>query len=130
MAETDYVEEILTAAGFGGIAIETLTTHLTGAATAEEEAEFACVVGPLTRLIRAREPDPATIQAIVLEVTERFRPYQSEDGVRIPATLHYVTRKPTMNHGGPRRQSTNRPRRTAVRPGPSRREGMISTQSS
>ncbi len=91
LAETDYVEEILTAAGFGGIGIETLTTHLTGAATAEEEAQFACLVGPLTRMIRAREPDPATIQAIVLEVTERFRPYQSEDGVRIPATLHYVT---------------------------------------
>ena len=27
----------------------------------------------------------------------------------------------------PRHQSTNRPRRTAVRPGPSRRDGMIST---
>ena len=91
LAETAYVEEILTAAGFGEIRIETTTTHMPGAATAEAEAEFACQVGPLTRLLQTREPDAATRQAIVREVAERFRPYQSEDGVRIPATLHYVS---------------------------------------
>ncbi len=91
LAETDYVEEILTAAGFAAVTIETATTEMPGAATAEAEAEFACEVGPLTRLLHAREPDPATRQAIALEIGERFRPYQSADGVRIPATLHYVT---------------------------------------
>jgi hypothetical protein len=61
------------------------------AATAGEEAEFACLVGPLTRMIRVREPDRAIVQAIVAEITEAFRPYQTEAGVRVPATLHYVT---------------------------------------
>ena len=91
LAETGYVEEILGAAGFAGIGIETLTTHLKGAATAEEEAEFACLVGPLTRLIQAHTPDPATLRAMIAEVAERFRPHQGAKGVRMPATVHYVS---------------------------------------
>jgi SAM-dependent methyltransferase len=89
-SETGYVEEILAGAGFADPAIETVTTALPGAPTAEAEAAFACLVGPLARLIRTREPDAATERAIVLEVAERFRPYQGAAGVRIPATLHYV----------------------------------------
>ncbi len=91
LAETGYIEEILGGAGFVERRIATVTTHLSGAATAEEEAAFACQVGPLTRLLQTFEPEPATRQAIVEEVTERFRPYQGKAGVRIPATLHYVT---------------------------------------
>jgi hypothetical protein len=91
LAETTYVDGILTGAGFAAIRIETATTDMPGAATVEAEAEFACQVGPLTRLLQAREPDPATRRAIALEIAERFRPYQTVEGVRIPATLHYVT---------------------------------------
>ena len=89
-SETGYVEEILAAAGFADVAIETVATPLPGAPTAEAEAAFACLVGPLARLIRSRAPDAATERAIALEVAERFRPFQSEAGVQIPATLHYV----------------------------------------
>ena len=89
-SEAGYVEEILAAAGFVGVTIETVATRLPGAPTAETEAEFACMAGPLARLIRTREPDPATERSIVRDVAERFRPYQSEAGMRIPATLHYV----------------------------------------
>jgi SAM-dependent methyltransferase len=89
-SETGYVEDILAAAGFADVAIETVATRLPGAPTAEAEAAFACLAGPLARLIRTREPDAATERAIVGEITERFRPFQSAAGVRIPATLHYV----------------------------------------
>jgi SAM-dependent methyltransferase len=89
-SETGYVAEILAAAGFADIAVETVATELPGAPTAKAEAAFACFAGPLARLIRTREPDPATERALALEVAERFRPYQSEAGMRIPATLHYV----------------------------------------
>jgi SAM-dependent methyltransferase len=91
LAETGYIDEILSGAGFVERRIETVTTQLAGAATAEEEAAFACQVGPLTRLLQASEPDPATRQSILDEVTERFRRYQGGTGVRIPATLHYVS---------------------------------------
>jgi SAM-dependent methyltransferase len=90
-AETAYVEEILAAAGFAEIRIDTVTEALPGARRAEEEADFARLVGPLTRLIASRAPDPATIEAMVGELTARFRPYESAAGVRVPATLHYVT---------------------------------------
>jgi SAM-dependent methyltransferase len=90
-AETGYVEEILVAAGFTGLAIETIATLLPGAPTAEEEAAFACLVGPLTRLIQTRAPDPATREAIAREVAEGFRPYQSAAGVQLPGMFHYVT---------------------------------------
>jgi SAM-dependent methyltransferase len=91
LAETGYVEEILDAAGFAEVRIETTTIPLAGAATADEEAAFAALLGPLSRLIQTQEPDPATRQAIIEDVAERFRPYQGEAGVRIPASLHYVT---------------------------------------
>jgi hypothetical protein len=90
LAETGYIEEILSGAGFVARRIETVTTRLTGAATAEEEAAFACEVGPLTRLIQTYEPDPATRRAIVEELAGRFRAYQDEGCVRVPARLHYV----------------------------------------
>jgi SAM-dependent methyltransferase len=89
-SETGYVEEILAAAGFAEVAIETVASELPGAPTAEAEATFACLAGPLARLIRTREPDAPTERAIIREVTERFLPYQREAGVRIPATVHYV----------------------------------------
>jgi SAM-dependent methyltransferase len=90
-AETDYVEEILGEAGWTAVRIETVSEPLPCAPTAEEEAAFARVVGPLARLIQTRAPDPATLQAIIETLTGRFRPYQSAAGLRIPATLHYVS---------------------------------------
>jgi len=90
-AEAGYVEEILVKAGFAGIRIATATDPLPCAATAGEEAAFARLVGPLARLIQSRAPDPATIDALIEDVTREFRPYQGTAGVRIPATLHYVT---------------------------------------
>jgi SAM-dependent methyltransferase len=89
-AEAGYVEEILAQAGFAGIRIETVTAPLPCAGSAADEAAFARVVGPLARLIETRQPDAAKLAAIVEELTDRFRPYQSAAGVRIPATLHYV----------------------------------------
>jgi SAM-dependent methyltransferase len=94
-AETAYVEKILGDAGFAGIQIETLAELLPCAPTAEEEAAFARVVGPLARLVSSRSPDPPTLARITDALTERFRPYQSAAGLRVPATLHYVAaRKP------------------------------------
>jgi SAM-dependent methyltransferase len=89
-SETGYVEEILATAGFAEVTISTEATKLPGAATAKAEAEFACLAGPLARLIRTREPAQATLHAIATEVADRFQPYQSEAGIRIPATVHYV----------------------------------------
>lgn len=89
-SESGYVEEILAAAGFAGITIETAPVRLHGAATAAEEAEFACLLGPLARLIDARQPDQPTRALIIEEVATSFGPYESATGVLLPATVHYV----------------------------------------
>jgi SAM-dependent methyltransferase len=89
-AEPGYVEEILARAGFAAIGIETVTERLPGARSAAEEAAFARVIGPLARLIQTRAPAPATIEALVGEVAAGFAPYQTDAGVRVPASVHYV----------------------------------------
>ncbi|HEX6144337.1 MAG TPA: hypothetical protein VFZ01_16585 [Geminicoccaceae bacterium] len=90
-SDVAYVEEILTAAGFADLAIERVETVLPGAATAAEEARFACDRGPAARLIATREPDAATLDAIIAEIAEGFRPYETEAGVRMPAMVFHVT---------------------------------------
>jgi SAM-dependent methyltransferase len=89
-SEAGYVEEILSAAGFADVAIDTAATHLQGAASAAAEADFACLVGPLTRLIQARDPDTSTREAMLAEVAASFLPFETEAGVLVPASLHYV----------------------------------------
>lgn len=91
LSESDYVEEILCAAGFADIRIEQIATSLPGAADVREEAALASQLGPLARLLREREADAAMRERMVEELTERLRPYLTADGVRLPALLHLVT---------------------------------------
>jgi SAM-dependent methyltransferase len=90
-SEQDYVDEILSAAGFADIRIDPLHTALPGAGSAREEAELACQVGLLARLLRERGADEAMRQLLVEEFAERLTPYLTADGVRLPARLHLVT---------------------------------------
>ena len=91
LSEPDYVDEILSAAGFADIRIERTETWLPGAPSAREEAELAGQVGLLARLLREREADEATRADLIAELTRRLAPYVSADGVRLPAVVHLVT---------------------------------------
>lgn len=89
--EEDYVEEVLRSAGFVDVAIERVGSVIAGGPSAAEEAAFACHMGPVSRLIRERAPDDAAIVArIAGEVGERFRPFETAAGVRLPATAFLV----------------------------------------
>lgn len=90
-SDRDYVEEILAAAGFVSIEVEQVETTLPCAPTAAAEAEFACMLGPLARLIIAHEADQATREAIVQDVAVGFQPYQGAGGVHLPATVFHVS---------------------------------------
>jgi SAM-dependent methyltransferase len=90
-SEAAYVEQILSTAGFVDIAIEQVSTVLPGARTAAAEADFVCNMGPLARLIREREPDEPTVRRIVADLAERFRQFETDAGMRIPATVYCVT---------------------------------------
>jgi hypothetical protein len=90
-SDAAYVEQILSAAGFVQIAIERITTVLPGAPTAAADAEFVQDMGPLARLIREREPDAPTVRRLVAEIAERFRQFETDAGVRVPAVIWSVT---------------------------------------
>jgi hypothetical protein len=49
------------------------------------------MLGPLARLIAAREPDDATRRAIARDVAVGFQPFQGADGVRLPAMVFQVS---------------------------------------
>ena len=91
LSEPDYVDEILSAAGFADIRIERTETWLPGAPSAREEAELAGQVGVLARLLREREADEGTRADLIAELTRRLAPYVTADGVRLPALIHLVT---------------------------------------
>jgi SAM-dependent methyltransferase len=90
-SEHDYIHEILSAAGFADIGIDPVSAALPGAASTREEAELACQVGLLARLLRERGADEAMRQLLVEELAARLTPYLTAGGVRIPARLHLVT---------------------------------------
>jgi SAM-dependent methyltransferase len=91
LSDPDYVDAILTGAGFVGVRIERVDTLLPGARSTRDEAELLSQFGPLARLIRERGADDATRLALADELAHRLAPYLTADGVRLPAALHLVT---------------------------------------
>ena len=91
LAEPDYVEEILGAAGFPTVAIDRVDTWLPGARSAREEADLLSLVGSLPRLMRERGADEAMRLTLVRDLADRLAPYATADGVRLPAAYHLVT---------------------------------------
>jgi SAM-dependent methyltransferase len=93
-AEADHVDEVLRNAGFVDIAIERTESVIEGAPSARDEAAFASQMGPVSRLIRERAPDDeAVVARIAGDVTEHFRRFETAAGVRLPATVFFVTAK-------------------------------------
>jgi SAM-dependent methyltransferase len=91
LSEAAYVEQVLGAAGYADIDIAPVEAVLPGAPTAAQEADFVCNMGPLARLLREREPDEPTLRRIVADVAGRFRQFETDAGMRIPATVYCVT---------------------------------------
>ncbi len=89
-AETAYVTEILSGAGFQDVEVKTETCDLIGASDISATADFALNVGPASRLIRLHEPSPTTIAAIHAEVETELTPYHGAGGVKVPARLNFV----------------------------------------
>jgi SAM-dependent methyltransferase len=91
LSEPDYINEVLTGAGFADIRIDQVHVHLPGARSTRAEAELMSLFGPLARLVRERGADEATRLALVDELAHRLAPYATADGVLLPAAVHLVT---------------------------------------
>ena len=85
-----YVRSILETAGFADVAIDRETPVIFGA-TPEEEAEYACAMGPPARLIDEKKPDDAVRETIRREMVEAFAAYAQGKEMRLPSAVFLVT---------------------------------------
>lgn len=90
-ADTDYVTEILTGAGFRDISVLSETVDLTPISDLIEAADYALNMGPASRIIENHDPSPETLAAIGAEIESRLSVYyDGTDEARVPSSLHFV----------------------------------------
>lgn len=89
LADPDYIEEVLTGAGWRAITIEEKTPALVRAPM-ERAVRFATTMGPAGGLIRERQASEEVVAAIQAEVAEGFRPYEHDGIVRVPGSIYLV----------------------------------------
>lgn len=94
-AEIGYVTDILARAGFRDITGEETPSNLHVAGRAEDAAELATGIGPVSRILRENGGTEADRAAIATDLADLFRAYEGPDGVRVPALLnHFSARRP------------------------------------
>lgn len=89
-ARTDYIQEILKAAKFDNIIIETQDVDLISREGPEHTAEFMMSFGPGARVLSKFDVDNETKQLLSNDLAERLKTFMVEDGLRVPARLHFV----------------------------------------
>lgn len=89
-SDAGYLSGILADAGFTDVTIEPVTTQIEGS-TAEQEAEFASVMGPPGALITERQPGASALAAIKRELAAAFTAFVTTTGIRLPASVFVVT---------------------------------------
>jgi len=95
LSDPGYVRSILETAGFAEVAIDRETPEIIGS-TPEEEADYACAMGPPARLIDEKKPSEAVRETIRREMVETFAAYAQSKEMRLPSTVFLVTaRRPS-----------------------------------
>ncbi len=89
-AQTDYIEEFLGKAKFGNIEIKTRDMPLICRHEPSEIAGFLMEFGPGARVLATLDVDEETRQQLIVDMAERVTAFKEKEGVRIPASLHYV----------------------------------------
>ncbi|MDU8945669.1 class I SAM-dependent methyltransferase [Ovoidimarina sediminis] len=85
------VAERLRGAGFAEVEAGFLDIHLRIDGGAREAAVLATMVGPISRIMAEHDGTEEDRAAIVADVAERFRAFETADGVRVPARLTRFT---------------------------------------
>lgn len=88
-ADIAYVTELLAGAGFAAIAAEEVATRLRVAGRAPEAAALAAEIGPVSRLMREKAGTEADRAAITADLARRFRPFETAEGVEVPAVVNF-----------------------------------------
>jgi predicted RNA methylase len=97
LSDRDYVQRVLSGAGFTEIAIEPTRFHVIGKSAASE-AEHAGMLGPSGRLLDEKEADEATRRAVVKETEAAFAAQAGDNGdaggeIRLPGTFLLIRAK-------------------------------------
>ena len=82
------VTGLLEAAGFRGAQGESVAVDLHHPDGLDGVMRLVPHVGPFARMVREKEASDADRAAILDEVAAAFRPFQSADGIRIPASVN------------------------------------------
>jgi len=90
LSDPGYVRSILETAGFAEVAIARETPEIIGS-TPEEEADYACAMGPPARLIDEKAPGEAVRETIKREMVEAFAAYVTGSQMLLPSTVFLVT---------------------------------------
>ena len=90
LSDPGYVRSILETAGFAEVAIDRETPEIIGS-TPEEEADYACAMGPPARLSDEKKPSEAVRETIRREMVETFAAYAQSKEMRLPSTVFLVT---------------------------------------
>ena len=88
-SEPDYIRSFLGKAGFDAIEIRRETPGII-AASPEEEAEHACIMGPSGRLIDEKQPAAAVRETIRREMADAFAAYAKRGRISLPSTVLLV----------------------------------------
>jgi hypothetical protein len=88
-SEPDYIRSFLGKAGFDAIEIRRETLGII-AASPEEEAEHACIMGPSGRLIDEKQPAAAVRETIRREMADAFAAYAKRGRISLPSTVLLV----------------------------------------
>jgi SAM-dependent methyltransferase len=91
-ADPDHVRRILTAAGFGDIALEPvlMTLSVGGGNDLDATVDFVLRMGPTARALREAD-DPELLPLVAASVRDALAPYQTEAGVRMESASWIVT---------------------------------------
>ncbi len=87
-SEQDYVTDILTQAGFRNVTAETVRPNLTPLGSLSDVADFAGREGPASRIVNDMCGSDDDVLAIVSDLENAMRDFDTSDGVRIPAKLN------------------------------------------
>ncbi|MFT5220971.1 MAG: SAM-dependent methyltransferase [Gammaproteobacteria bacterium] len=90
-ADTDYLDDVLTAAGLKDFAITEETMPLTPPLPLDKAVELACKLGPAFRLQKEKNSAAEDLAWIQSEVTKAFEPYVKDDVMSIPARVVFVS---------------------------------------
>ena len=88
-SDAGHVSRILTDAAFTAVDVEQVSTVIDGS-TAEQEAEFACLMGPSGSLVSERAADQTALAAIKRDLVTAFGAFATAAGLRLPASVFVV----------------------------------------